>query len=634
MSRVFLSYARADRERVARLARALEARGHEVWWDALMEGGAAFARVIEDRLEAADAVVVAWSAHSIGSDWVRDEAERGRDRACLVPVTLDGVLPPLGFRQYHCTNLSRWTGDASAPEIASIEAGLTRCAGPDAPAARPVAASPAPSGPNRRLLLAGGGAAAVLAAGGGGWFWWRDTDAAAANSIAVLPFDNLSASPAQAYFADGLAEELRAALMRIPAVQVAAPTSSASARKMGDARSIASALGVAFLLMGSVRRQGEQVRIAAELIDGTAGFSKWSRQFDERLDDVFAVQRTIAAAVADAVAARFDGNVADLGGTTNPQAFDAYLRGLALFNADSGEDSDRAALARFDEAVAADPRFARALAARARALAAIATQYAKAAELRPLYDDAIATAGRAVAVAPSLAAAQLALGYAQLTGRLDIDGAKPAYDAAARLGAGDADVLLLTAIYQARTLRDAEAVAGIGRALARDPLNPRAFRAASTIHLCGGRYDRAIAAASQALRLAPTLANANANIGAALLMTGRDADALQAYQRERNAAFRLAGLAIVQRRLGDAKAAEATFARMVREIGPSVSFQQGQVLAQWGQADEAIAALTAARTLGDAGLLGLVTDPLLRPLRALPAFTGLARELGFPAAAA
>src|SRR5665213_1854778 len=108
--RIFLSYARADRARVAPLAAALERSGAQLWWDALMESGAAFARRIEDQLDRADAVLVVWSRTSIGSDWVRDEAGHGRDAGKLVPVTIDGAEPPLGFRQYHVVDLSRWRG--------------------------------------------------------------------------------------------------------------------------------------------------------------------------------------------------------------------------------------------------------------------------------------------------------------------------------------------------------------------------------------------------------------------------------------------------------------------------------------------------------------------------------------------
>ena len=116
----FLSYARADQDRAAKLARALEAAGVDLWWDTMIEGGAAFAKSIEAALENSNAVIVVWSAASVGSDWVLDEAAKGRDLRKLVPVTFDGIEAPLGFRQYQAIDLSHWRGDPRAPEIASI----------------------------------------------------------------------------------------------------------------------------------------------------------------------------------------------------------------------------------------------------------------------------------------------------------------------------------------------------------------------------------------------------------------------------------------------------------------------------------------------------------------------------------
>src|ERR1700741_414122 len=136
---VFLSYARADRAQAARLAAALETAGFVVWQDTMIEGGAAFAKSIESALETCDAVVVAWSPGSVSSDWVLDEAARGRDLKKLVPVSLDGTGPPLGFRQYQAVDLSRWSGDAAAPEIAAVVRGTAAVSGRPAPPPRQAA---------------------------------------------------------------------------------------------------------------------------------------------------------------------------------------------------------------------------------------------------------------------------------------------------------------------------------------------------------------------------------------------------------------------------------------------------------------------------------------------------------------
>src|SRR5882672_9922420 len=141
---VFLSYARADQARATKLVAALESAGLDVWWDALIEGGATFANTIEAALASCDAVIVAWSTTSVTSDWVRDEAAKGRDLRKLVPVSLDGTEPPLGFGQYHSIDLSRWRGNADEPEIASVLRGIASVAGKGAPL--PPRASKARSG--------------------------------------------------------------------------------------------------------------------------------------------------------------------------------------------------------------------------------------------------------------------------------------------------------------------------------------------------------------------------------------------------------------------------------------------------------------------------------------------------------
>ena len=624
---VFISYARADRAKVTPIAEALEAAGYDVWWDALIDGGNAFARTIEGRLAAADAVVVVWSAASVDSDWVRDEAAHGRDRKRIVPVSLDRTEPPIGFRQYHALDFSAWRGAANGAEIDALIRSIDMLGDQDdRPAARVVAPGKHAS-LSRRAVLAGG---AVIAIGGGLAVFkpWRAS--AAANSVAVLPFANLSGDPGQAYFSDGLAEEIRAALARNSQLQVAAPTSSNTFRdKARDAKGIGSQLGVGYLLEGSVRKAGKTVRIAADLIDTKTGFSSWSQSFDRDITDIFAVQTEIAATVADALAVQVADTRGAPGSTTNVAAFDAFLRGRALFNSDAGEDSDRGALAQFDAAIAADPKFAGAHAARSRVLAAIATQYSPPTELRAMYAEAIEAAKRAVALAPDLANAQLALAYAIYTGRLDVKGARAPFDRAYALGGGDADILGLYAIYCARVGRAEIAQQASARAIALDPLNPRAWRTAGTIAYAARRYDEAIARWKHALELNPKLSTARAMTGSALFLQGRSEEARASLVTDPNPSFRLAGLAIVERKLGNDAAARKAQADLITQVGDGALYQQAQILAQWGDTEAALGALERAHVVGDPGLLYLKIDPMLDPLRKTQRFGQLLKRIGF-----
>ena len=169
---------------------------------------------------------------------------------------------------------------------------------------------------------------------------------------------------------------------------------------------------MAYLLEGSVRRSGEILRITSDLIDGSTGFSRWSDTFDRVMQDIFAVQIEIANTVASKIGAKVglvdrtdagdDPPEAAPGGTTSVAAYDAYLRGRALYDLSVDETSERAALAQFDAAIEADPQYAAAHAARARSLTAIANQYGEVGELAGLYDAAVASAERASRSLPIL----------------------------------------------------------------------------------------------------------------------------------------------------------------------------------------------------------------------------------------
>ena len=638
---VFLSYARADQARAAQLAKALEARGFDVWWDALIEGGAAFAQRIETALDDADAVIVAWSRTSVASDWVLDEASRGRDERKLVPVSLDGTVPPIGFRQYQSVDLSRWQGDFEAHEITGVSRAIRAAAGLEAHAPHMHAPRMGTVKASRRGILVA--AAGATVAGVAGLFAWRagylgGRTPASGNSVAVLPFVNLSGDPGQDYFSDGLSEELRATLARNLKLRVMAQASCARFRdRKEDVPTIAGKLRVAFLLDGTVRRSGNILRITADLIEGATGFSRWSQTFDRVVQDVFAIQTEIASTVANALIARVTDSEAPAGtasllapgSTRSVAAYDAYLRGRALYDLSADETSERAALAQFDAAIAADPGYAAAHAARARSLTAIANQYGDVAELRGLYDAAIAAANRAIVLAPDDAEAYSTLGFTLFQGRLDARAARKPFERSRELGSGEATVMARYAQYSARIGRDSVAAEAIGRALMLDPLNPLIHRAAGSIAYAARDFAASIPHAERALAMNARMSRAHAAIGDALLQLGRFADARAEYALEPVEDFRLAGEAIVGHRLGDLAAARAAQARLVKDLGDRVLYQQAQIHAQWGERDAAIGKLEQARRIGDSGLVYLRNDPLLDPLRDMPRFAGLLESIGF-----
>ena len=411
--KVFISYARYDRERVQPLADALEAQGCSVWIDSNLVAGEVFAAEIEAALRSSTAVIVVWSETSVHSSWVRDEAGLARDLGRLVPVRIDDVAAPLGFGQFHMVNLTKWHGEPDARVIGEIMHAVTAVAhGTPLPMDPNGVAPVRRASPPRRLVLLGAGAALVPLAAGGAW--WLNSRRAAppaavpapAHSVAVLPFDNLSGDPGQDYFADGLSEEVRSALARIDSLQIAAPTSSNQFRgTKQDVAAIGRRLGVAFVLNGSVRRGGKMVRVTAQLSEAATGFERWSQTYDRPTADILKIQTDIAELVAGALKVKVMGvaPAVAIGQTTNPTAYDRYLLGRrALFGLSGDEATYREALQDFDVAVAADPSFAAAHALRARALIAIAGQFAKAAEIPALTRTALEAAQRAVTLAPDL----------------------------------------------------------------------------------------------------------------------------------------------------------------------------------------------------------------------------------------
>ena len=527
--RLFVSYARPDRARVAPLIRALQDRGCEVWWDQRIEGGKLFAEEIGQALENAQVVVVAWSKASIASHWVRDEAGRARDLNRLAPVLLDEVTPPLGFRQYQAIDFTAWRARPGGPEMGQLMSTIASLAG------SALGPQPAPTrATTRRSVLvlgaAGVGMAAAGAVGLGVWARWGAAPADAGRSVAVLPFANLSGDPQQTFFSDGLAEEIRSRLAQNPLLRVMGEiTSKEFVRQNVDEMKMARSLAVAYVLSGSVRKSANLLRIGTELTDSRSGFTLWSTTFDRQLDDVFAIQTQIAGTVSEALAAKLvkpsraapPVTLKPAAETQNVQAYEAYLRGRSLERLDQNEATARSALAEFDRAIALDGRYAAAFAARARCLTVLAFSYAMPSELSGLYRQASDAARRAATLEPDLADAQSTLGNILFYGHLDGAGAQGPFDKAYALGRNDGPTLSRFAGFSAKMGRFGPAQDAIDTALRLDPLNPLIHRNAGLVLSAARRFGDAIAPLRRSLVLNPKISTSNAQIGLALLALGR-----------------------------------------------------------------------------------------------------------------
>lgn len=627
---VFLSYSREDQKAARTVIGLLEGLGYKVWWDGLIPGGERFDKVTSEALESARAVIVLWSKVSVQSHWVHDEATRGRDTGRLVPLSIDGSHPPLGFGQFQFIDVSKEGLRADGPQMQRALAALAALFNGDAPALPAPRKGPALS---RRVLVAGGVAAAGIGATTIGWLLSRG--GAPGSSLAVLPFDNLSGDAGQQYLIDGIAAELRARFARNPVLTVAGQTSSNEFRgKTGDAKGIAARLGVAHLLTGNVRMGAGEVRIAVELIEAATGYSKWTQTYQRPAGNILRLQEEIAEAVDAALTPQLAAgshreSVKRSGGTTVAAAYDAYLRGKLLFENPVDEASDRAALAEFTRATELDPNYAAAHAARARTMGVIAVASHDLRERHGLVTDAEMEARRAIELAAEYPEGHVALAYATLFGRLDVIGAEQAHEAAMRFGAGNPEVLSRYALYYARRRQPEKALPAIEKAAMLEPLDPSLFKSKAQVHYAGGDWDNAIAAARKALEINPKVNSTHGNIGNALLQQGKLAEAAAEFAQEKNVTLALPGKAVVALKQGDQAGAKAAFDQLVAETGKATLYQQAQILSQWGKTGEALTALEGALTERDPGLLLTFSDPFLKPLENEARFKTLLARLHF-----
>jgi TolB-like protein len=375
MPDIFLSYNRDDAVTARRFAEGFERQGFTVWWDATLRSGEAYDEVTERALADAKAVVVLWSRQSVSSRWVRAEATEAARNKTLVPVMIEPCKRPIMFELTQTADLSAWHGDVGDAGWQAFVADVRRLVTVGVPAGE-VAPPPPTAGPRpgRHVLPWVVITTLVLLAAGLVWLVMRNsgdpvpthattgTVQSAGTSIAVLPFADISPEHDQDYFSDGLSEELLNQLSLISGLQVAGRTSSFSFRGKGeDSKIIGRKLGVSHLLDGSVRKAGQQLRITAELIDTETGIREWSRSYDHKLEDVFAVQAEIAKDVAAALSIKLGVGAATgmVGGTADVAAYEKFLRARAAITL-GGPENYRHGIELFREAVRLDPGFARA----------------------------------------------------------------------------------------------------------------------------------------------------------------------------------------------------------------------------------------------------------------------------------
>jgi TolB-like protein len=446
-------------------------------------------------------------------------------------------------------------------------------------------------------------------------------------SIAVLPLLNESGDPKDEYFSDGLSEELIAALAQIRELKVIGRSSSFRFKeRKEETKTIGEKLGVATLLEGTVRKQGDRVRIVAELINAADGIELWTRTFDRELKDIFAVQQEIAAAVASSLKATLLG--ADQRSSANPttsEAHNAYLQAHYYFQRRNLEDY-RKAVGHYDEAIRLDPDYALAYAERSEAWTLIGDL---AGEGKTAWPKARTDAEKAVAIAPALAEAHAALGWVRFftewrfaEGLSELKRAKELAPANPTAN----DLLARVIVYLGR-LDEAE---NQGRqAVELDPLASAPQNNLARILWYEGKLDEADAVARKAAELQPNSASSRRWQVLVAIQRRDQETALREAQLEPDASYRRFELAVAQYAREDRTAADAALADLIAH-NQGLDYQVAQVYAVRGERDKTFEWLQIAFDNHDTGMLGLLVDPLLHNLRHDPRYKALVAKMNFP----
>ena len=446
-------------------------------------------------------------------------------------------------------------------------------------------------------------------------------------SIAVLPLINESGDPKDEYFSDGLSEELIAALAQISGLKVIGRSSSFRFKdRTEEPKTIGEKLGVSTLLEGTVRKQGDRVRIVAELINAVDGIEVWNRTFDHELKDIFAVQQEIAKAVAESLRVTLLGSEEKSAqmATNSVEAHNAYLQGHFYSVRRNAEDY-RKAIDYFDQAIQLDPNYALAYAERSEVWTVIGDLTGQRSTAFP---KARSDAEKAVAIAPSLAEAHAALGWVRAFTEWKFAEGLRELQRAKELSPANptANDLLARVIVYTGQMEEAERQAR--QAVELDPLSAATQFTLGRVLFYAGKLDEAYAAGRKLAELQPSASSSRRWQVLVAVQRGDGETALREAQLEPDDSIRPFELALAQYVRGDRKAADAALAELIANSRDGLAYQVAQVYAVRGEADKAFEWLQIAFDNHDGGMPSLLVDPLLAVLRDDPRYKNLVAKVG------
>jgi TolB-like protein/Tfp pilus assembly protein PilF len=454
-----------------------------------------------------------------------------------------------------------------------------------------------------------------------------------ASSIAVLPFVNMSGDAKNEYFSDGITEEILNALAQVPGLKVAARTSAFAFKgKDPDLRKVGEALDVATVLEGSVQRDGDAVRITAQLIDAHSGYHLWSERYDRQLTSVFAIEDEISRAITEKLKLRLGAAHADSAGTTgDAQAHELFLRGLSLLAARGPGLREAAEL--FGKAVQIDPQFARAWGA-----------LAEAEQLMPGYIQSVgrneataraeAAAQRALAIDPNTPSALVAMAVVYME-RIEWTKADAAFRRALELAPGDAEAVNQHAQFLLQVGQAREALNEIDRAQQLDPLSAVIGVVRSGTLMSLHRSAEAVAQLESILKAHPDFYPAAMTAALFYLHLGRHADAeVQLRSIARTEGVDAEAKAVLARGVAD-PGERAAALNSLDDSPANADIRSDQLvyalmLTLLGQRDRAIGELQAYAAQRNSAATGLLWTGMFDSLQGDPRFAGVLASMNLP----
>ena len=661
---VFLSYASQDAEAARRICDALRGAGIEVWFDqSELRGGDAWDAAIRKQIKNCGLFipVISQNTRTRGEGYFRLEWKLAVDRSHLISSDLPFLLPvaiddtrdddertPERFRDLQWTRL---LGGETPPVFVdrvarllspepSEATGLSPARTPASATSRPHRATVAP-GKGSRLIPLLIAAAAILAVG----YFALDkfllskhstsslpavsaSSAIPEKSIAVLPFVDLSEKHDQEYFADGMAEEVLDLLAKVPGLRVIGHNSSFQLKEMAnDLKAVGAELGAAYIVQGSVRRSGDDIRVAAQLIDARDGSQRWSSTFNRKASDVFAVQDEIAANLARTLQLTVGSDLSSRTATTNPGAYDVYLRGLRALDQWTKAGAEEAA-GDFQQALTLDPKFARAALGRAKAYRMSGVNEWLPADVS--FGKAREAAQLALKLDPSLGEGHAVLGEIALTYDWDAAGSDREIKMAMKLGGG-IEALQAAARLAAASNQWAQAIDLFQTALAADPLDANLHvLLAWGVDMRSRRYPEAETEFRRALEISPEYGSARWTLGQALLYQNRLDEALDVMQHESPDNGKFEGAAIIYRAMGKKAESDAWMKLAIEHDAELYPSAIAKACAYRGELSQAMKWLEKAYAVKDGDLYFIKHEPLMKNLEGDPRYKAFLRKMNLP----